>query len=280
MKRGTYLLGRSQDAGLPQAGCYCANCRDARDGRLPRGLAASLAIVDHIARASWIIDATPDFREQLHLLHELAPECSLKGIFLTHAHIGHYTGLMHLGRECMNTRALDVFATSALGAFLSSNGPWSQLVRAGNIRLNQIRPGKAIRLGEALTIEPLLVPHRDEYSDTVAYLMREPAHSLFYCPDIDRWQQWPQDLSEFLSQVNIALLDGTFFSQDELPNRNMAEVPHPLVRDTVAAIAGTKCAVRFIHLNHSNPLNREGAERDWLRSRGFDVAYEGNFWEL
>jgi pyrroloquinoline quinone biosynthesis protein B len=275
-----YLLGTAQDAGLPQAGCYCPNCVDARSGRLPRGFAASLALIDHKSKASWIVDATPDFREQFHMFHEHAPDCELKGILLTHGHVGHYAGLLHLRREAMNTNKLNVYATPSLCSFLASNGPWGQLVKLGNITLNEIYPGQRLKLSSGLFIEPITVPHRAEYTDTVAFLVKGNSKTIFYCPDIDSWDAWVQNLPQFLESVDVALLDGTFFSREELADRNIEEIPHPLVRDTVAKIKGTPCSVFFIHLNHSNPLNRDGAAREWLRSQGMSVAGLGASWEL
>ena len=65
-----------------------------------------------------MIDTTPDFREQLALLHRSAPGCRLAGILLTHAHMGHYTGLIQLGREAWNTQRMPVYAPPRMAAFL------------------------------------------------------------------------------------------------------------------------------------------------------------------
>ena len=148
------LLGSAQDAGIPQAGCYCENCRAVREARAPRGQATCLALVDHAAGACWLIDATPDFREQFALLRELAPGCALRGIILTHAHMGHYAGLVHLGREAMDTRLLPVYASRSMGRFLRHNGPWSQLFETGNIALCEFEPRSALELTPALSVEP------------------------------------------------------------------------------------------------------------------------------
>jgi pyrroloquinoline quinone biosynthesis protein B len=274
------LLGIAQDAGIPQAGCSCPTCTSARQDHTRRQLPASLALIDHAGGASWIVDATPAFPEQLDLLRHYAPECPLAGILLTHAHIGHYTGLMYLGREALNSRRLPVYATPSLCAFLSANGPWSQLVALENIALQPLAPGQPLALAPALAIVPVSVPHRAEFSDTVAFLVQGSQRRLFYCPDIDRWELWGEDLPRFLENVDIALLDGTFFSADELPGRDMNEIPHPLVADTAARIAGATCAIAFIHLNHSNLLLREDAPQRWLAERGMQIGAGGMSFEL
>jgi len=236
--------------------------------------------VDRANCQSWLIDATPDFREQLHALHNLAPECPLAGIVLTHAHVGHYAGLIHLGREVMDTRDMPVYATPRLAGLLRDNAPWSQLVVLHNIELCLLTPGGDTQLGSNLHLTPLLVPHRDELSDTVAFVVRGPDQRLFYCPDIDAWDKWEDDLRGFVAGMDIALLDASFFSADELSGRDISEIPHPLVTDTAERLAGVDCDVRLVHLNHTNPLLASGPERDWLAARGIRVGAFGDRWVL
>jgi len=276
------LLGAAQDAGLPQAGCACARCRAAHTDPSRRQFVVCLGLIDHTSKQMWMIDATPDFREQLALLQQAAPDCRLAGILLTHAHMGHYTGLIQLGREAWNTQQLPVYATPRMCAFLMGNQPWKQLVEFGNIALHPSPPDDPIRLAPGLTATPIPVPHRDEWSDTMAFRIDGPQRSLFYCPDIDDWDRWDRSLPEMLAAVDVALLDGAFFSPAELPGRNIAEIPHPLATDTTerAAAAGTECDVRLIHLNHTNPLWDDGPERAWVAERGVGVGATGDRWVL
>jgi pyrroloquinoline quinone biosynthesis protein B len=266
------LLGNAQDGGVPQAECHCALCTRARTGPALRKWVACLGLVDHIACQSWLIDATPDLREQLSALHSLAPDCPLAGMLLTHAHVGHYAGLIHLGYEAWNTRGLPVYASPRMVSFLRENGPWSQLVALDNVRLRILDPEHEAQLSPNLHVTPVPVPHRDEYSD--------PARRLFYCPDIDGWHGWEHDLKRFVAGMDVALLDGTFFSADELGERDLSHIPHPLVTDTAERLAGVDCDVRLIHLNHSNPLHRPGPERDWLAAQGIGVGGFGARWGL
>jgi pyrroloquinoline quinone biosynthesis protein B len=274
------LLGTTQDGGVPQAGCYCNNCQQARSDPARRQWTVCLGLVDWPAGRSWLIDATPDFREQLHALHTLAPNCPLAGIILTHAHIGHYTGLIHLSREAMSAPAVPVYASPRMITFLSQHAPWSQLVAQKNIAPQRLTAGNKTHLSPSLSLTPYMVPHRQEFSDTLALVIQGPRRSLFFCPDIDSWDRWGYDLRAFLSDIDVALLDGCFFSRSELPGRNLVEIAHPLAPDTAARLDGIDCQVYLIHLNHSNPLLNPGPEREQLAAHGLGVGTFGQRWML
>lgn len=276
------LLGNAQDAGVPQAGCLCPNCRAAWASPALRKYASALGLLDASLGQWFLIDATPDFREQLHLMQVRAPEARWAGILLTHAHIGHYAGLVHVGYEAMATRELPVYATQRMNDFLRTHAPWKQLVTQGNIVLHLLVPNEWRALTPELAIKPLLVPHRDEWSDTVAFIVRGPTRQLLYLPDIDGWQDWEHSLTEVIAEVDIALLDGSFFSPAELPGRDIARIGHPLVTDTAERLAASSkvAEVRFIHLNHSNPLHHAGPEREWLAAHGLKIGEVGDEWEL
>ena len=274
------LLGIAQDGGVPQAGCECPACLAGYTQPESRPLVACLGLIDRRQNAAWLIDATPDFPLQLHRLRQAAPGCTLRGIFITHAHIGHYTGLVHLGREAWNTRRLPVYGSPALGGFLAANAPWDQLLRLENIVFQPLPPETPLALGDGLSLTPVPVPHRGEYSDTLGYAVQGPGRRLFYCPDIDRWEQAGPALQAELHGCDVALLDGTFFSGDELPGRNMAEVPHPPVRAAAPWLRQFGAQIVFTHFNHTNPLLRPGPERDWLAAQGCAAGEGGMAWEL
>jgi len=276
------VLGIAQDAGYPQTNCYRPHCMRAWEREDLRRLASSIAVVDRRAKAKYLFDATPDMREQLYRLHRAAPdgEYSLAGVFLTHAHMGHYTGLMHFGREAAGTSNVPVYAMPRMRAFLANNGPWNQLVDLGNIRLTELGDGKAIRLGESLSVTPFLVPHRDEYSETVGYRIDGPNHSAVFIPDIDKWELWDTDIREIIRDVDYALVDATFFRDGELGGRDMSLIRHPFVAESMALFdtltPGEKSRVIFIHMNHTNPLLIDGSpEQAEVEKRGFRFAREG-----
>jgi pyrroloquinoline quinone biosynthesis protein B len=269
------VLGTAQDGGFPQAGT-----KPGPEWNEERRYAASLAIVDPASGARWLIEATPDFREQLHELDRIAPVNGvpgLAGIFVTHAHVGHYTGLMHLGREIIGARDVPVYAMPRLHAFLSSNGPWDQLVRLNNIALHPLTDGVATRLNERISITPFLVPHRDEYSETVGFRITGPTHTIVFLPDIDKWERWSTPIESVVTDADVAYLDGTFYADGEVPGRAMSEIPHPFIMETMqrfaALPAAVKRKVRFIHLNRTNPVAiPEARERTAVEAAGFGVA--------
>ena len=271
----TVVLGIAQDGGLPQAGCRKACCTSGRHENV-----ASLALVDPGSRRWWLFDATPDFRAQLARMAREAPACSLAGVFLTHAHIGHYTGLMHLGREAMGARDMPVWAMPRMRDYLSANGPWSQLVKLRNIELRPLVADSAVALTASLSVTPFLVPHRDEFSETVGFRIAGAGGSVAFLPDIDKWERWDRRVEGMLHDVNVAYLDGTFFDGAELPGRDMREIPHPYVVETLDRLAplpeATRARVRFIHLNHTNrALDPKSAERLRIKRAGMRVAAEG-----
>jgi pyrroloquinoline quinone biosynthesis protein B len=202
------------------------------------------------------------------------------GVLLTHAHIGHYLGLAFFGYESMSTEGLPVFCTPAMSSFLKANGPWDQLVRYGNIAPVELPPDVPVRLHERLEVTPIRVPHRDEYADTVGWILRGPERTLLYVPDTDRWDTWEPTLIERLEGVDIAVLDATFYSPDEMPDRDVSSIGHPLIVDSMdlleERVRSGELEVYFTHLNHSNlALDPEGNPARTIRERGFEIASEG-----
>lgn len=276
------VLGVAQDAGYPQMNCYREHCMPGWKDYNKRKLATSLGVIDNKNNRKYLFEATPDIKQQMYALHQAAPdpEYKLSGIFLTHAHMGHYTGLMHLGREAAGTKGIPVYAMPKMRQFLRSNGPWSQLVELNNIRLMPLNDNEKTPLGAELNVTPLLVPHRDEYSETVGFLIKGPNKTALFIPDIDKWQKWKTNIAELVTQVDYALLDATFFENGELPNRDMSEVPHPFVEETMSLFGNLskkdKFKVIFIHFNHSNPLlKEESPARKKVNNAGFRYASKG-----
>ncbi len=275
------VLGIAQDGGVPQAGCRRECCADRWGDERRRRHVACLGIVDPRTSQRWIIDATPDFREQLRMLEEVLPSAAAapSGVLLTHAHMGHYTGLVHLGHEAMGARAVPVYAMPRMEAFLEKNGPWDQLVRFGNVALRPMAADEPVRLNPRITVTPFLVPHRDEYSETVGFRIDGPNRSALYIPDIDKWERWDRSVEEAITGVDRAYLDGTFYDANELPGRDLTKILHPFISESLVRFrplpGPQRSKVRFIHLNHTNPALRAGTPaRRAIEEAGFHVAQE------
>jgi pyrroloquinoline quinone biosynthesis protein B len=274
------VLGTIQDAGSPQIGCSKECCSDLFRNPDPTRKVVSLGIIDHQNQLSYLFEATPDLPAQMKTLTQLNSESSreiMDGIFLTHAHIGHYTGLMYLGKEAMDADSLPVYVMPKMSGFLKSNGPWDQLVNRTNIRLQNLAPDSTIVLTSNIKVTPLLVPHRDEYSETVGYRIEGPNRVVLFIPDIDKWSIWGRNIIDEVKKVDYAFLDATFYSGKELGNRDMSQIPHPSVQETMELFENEPLSVRqkiqFIHFNHTNPLLiSESEEHRRVIEQSFGIA--------
>ena len=273
------VLGIAQDGGYPHAGCERRCCANLWKNDSLKKMVSCISVIDPKSGLAWMIDATPDFAKQYHIITK-EHNARLAGIFLTHAHIGHYTGLMHLGREVMGSKNIVVYAMPKMKLFLENNEPWKQLVSLKNIHIIKIEDKKEIILSKNLLIEPFKVPHRDEFSETVGYNIIGPKESLLYIPDIDKWDKWEHDILFWIESTSYALLDGTFYYDGEIPNRNMSEIPHPFIIESMnyfeILLERNQNKIFFIHLNHTNPAIRENsaASRNIIKN-GFNVARKG-----
>lgn len=276
------IIGTAQDGGIPQPNCFCNNCIEAINNPDSKRYASSLGILLPDFKKWYLIDATPDFKDQLLLVNkEQKDSMKLDGIFLTHAHIGHYTGIIFLGREAMSTKELDVFAGEKITKMLTDHAPWKQLIELNNIKINRLKVAEDVSL-EHLTITPIDVPHRNEFSETFAFIISGPNKKILYIPDIDRWEDWDLSLIEMASNVDYCFIDATFYSADELMQlgRNYKEIPHPYITNSMdllqEVVDNKSCEVYFLHFNHTNPvLNSTNSEHANLINRGFKMAKEG-----
>ena len=273
------VLGIAQDGGYPHAGCERSCCKNAWKTDSLRKMVSCIAIIDPRSGLAWMFDATPDFAKQYNIITK-RHGARLAGIFLTHAHIGHYTGLMHLGKEVMGAKNIVVYAMPKMKTFLEQNGPWNQLVSLQNITINRIKDKKEILLARDLIVEPFLVPHRDEFSETVGYNIIGPNESLIYIPDIDKWEKWDHDIRFWVESNSYALLDGTFYYDGEIPNRNISEIPHPFIIESMNYFSDLlkrdQKKIYFIHLNHTNPaINENSAAARHIKFNGFNTARAG-----
>jgi pyrroloquinoline quinone biosynthesis protein B len=286
------VLGTVQDGGMPQAGCSDARCTAARKDPALRRHVASLAIDFRQTDHTYLVDATPDLADQLEEIHtfhhhpaDRVDRMPVDGVLLTHAHIGHYLGMALFGFESINTKDLPTWCSPRMAEYLRTNGPWSQLVRLNNIAIHEFEIGKPFPLEAGVTVTAIKVPHRDEYSDTMGFLIKGPRKTLFYVPDTDTWTTWQTPVTEILKDVDYALLDATFYSPDELPDRDVTKIKHPLMTITMdllePLVKKGRLKVYFTHMNHSNPaLDAGGPAQKAIEARGFKVLRESDEFEL
>ena len=274
------VLGTVQDAGSPHIACKKDCCKELFTNPDKNRMVVSLGLIDPKNKKTYLFEATPDISIQMKYLNNHAifsKKETPDGIFLTHAHIGHYTGLMYLGKEAINANKIEVFTMPKMKIFLENNGPWSQLVNTKNIVLTQIQDQKIIALSNKIKVIPFLVPHRDEYSETVGYKIIGPNKSALFIPDIDKWQKWNTSIVDEILKVDYAFIDATFYDAKEINNRDISEIPHPFIIESMNLFQNLnikeKNKIYFIHLNHTNPaLNENSEEYQEIIEKGFHVA--------
>ena len=272
------VLGTIQDGGIPHMGCNKVCCLKYFKNNTFRVGVSSLGISNLKNETNYLIDATPNINHQLKaLIGTSNPSEKLNGIFLTHAHMGHYSGLLNFGREAMNSKNIPLYLMPRFYNFIQDNGPWNQLVKLENVMLKRIYDREKITLESNLSITPIQVPHRDEYSETVGFLIEGNTKSALYIPDIDKWEKWNNSIVELIKNVDYAFLDGTFYDEKEVNNRDISEIPHPFIIESLELFSSLdkseKNKIYFIHLNHTNPLlNSDSSEYNRVVREGFNVA--------
>jgi pyrroloquinoline quinone biosynthesis protein B len=269
------ILGVVQDGGFPHLGNNKTCCENIQQKKF----VTSIMLINNKNNESYLFDASPDINEQLNFMGDRINK-DLKGIFLTHAHIGHYTGLMFFGKEALNSNLINVFAMPRMKKFLETNGPWSQLVKLNNINLIQIHSESVFSLSDQIRITPFEVPHRGEFSETVGYKIHGPNKTALFIPDIDKWYLWEKSIIDEIREVDYALIDATFYDSKEVNYRDISEIPHPFVIETMSLFKNSskkeKSKIYFIHLNHTNPLlDEKSKEFNDIINKGYNVAYEG-----
>jgi len=277
-----HVLGTAQDGGYPHSGCYKECCSSIWNSPESHRLPASIAVIDQKRNQFYLFDITPNIKEQLYRLEGY--NCELAGVFITHAHIGHYLGLMDLGLEIMNTNNIPVYTMPKMKNFILNNQPMTQLIENKNIKLIEIHNNKDI-LFNNFSVTPFQVPHRNELSETVGFRVLINNKSIIFLPDIDDWHSWDVNLSDFVMNNNILFLDGTFYKKNEIQLRDVSKIPHPEMIDTITRLSDLapsyKKRVHFIHLNHTNDALRENTSAyKHIMKEGFSITSENQIFKF
>ena len=275
-----FVLGNTQDAGAPHIGCEQEFCKKNYNSNQDY-FVTSIAVVDPKSRQFTLFEASPDITSQLNYISNLLFKRFIlpNNIYITHAHIGHYTGLMYLGRESLGASGVNVRVLPKMSDFLKNNGPWNQLIKLNNIYLEEIEFDKISSTFNNIEIIPVQVPHRDEYSETAGYIIKGKNKTALFIPDIDKWERWNKDINEMVKKYDYLLLDATFYDEKEI-NRDINEIPHPLVKESLDLFKNMslndKSKIYFIHMNHTNMmLDPESDLSKSVLSKGFNIARVG-----
>ena len=282
------ILGTLQDGGSPHIGCKKDCCQNLFTNPDPTRKVVSLGLIDYQNKKTWLIEATPDMASQLKMLKQISKFQEAEtpdGIFITHAHIGHYAGLMYLGKEALGAKNIPVYAMPRMKTYLETNGPWSQLVLQKNILIQPLQNDSTLQLSSNFKITPFTVPHRDEFSETVGYKIEGPNKTALFIPDINKWDIWKKSIIAEIAMVDYAFIDATFYDGNEINSRKISEIPHPFVIESMELFknlpASEKKKIYFIHFNHTNPLlNAKSKESEKVRKLGFKIADFGEVIKL
>lgn len=269
------LLGNAQDAGRPQLGCTQKCCEDARCNTELSRMPVSLGL--H-GEQFGIVEATRCIEEQLALMGN--PQ--LSEVWLTHAHLGHIEGLGQFGKESLNSKNIKLRCSNSVMDYVMAHPIWKKLIIRGNLTFAEYFSEQIV---------PLKVPHRSQDFDTYALFFNGKKNNVLFLPDHDTWKETldivgfesPKDWFNSLN-VDIVLLDGTFWNSDELKTRVQANVPHPTVSETLDLIGERSKEdprIIFIHLNHTNPLHYPDSEEyQKVDKMGWEIGYQGMEFDL
>jgi pyrroloquinoline quinone biosynthesis protein B len=297
------VLGAAAGGGLPQWNCGCANCNDARAGRIEPRTQSSVVIGDD--RGQWfLVNASPDLPAQILSFPELHPETGtlrgtpIAGILLTNADLDHVLGLFLLReggrlhvyapnavRETLDnsiglTPVLDSFCGIAwhipsgydFAPLESEHGKSSLFYRAIGL------PGKPPLFAKGKT---------PDETQSVAYqfLEQRTGKRVLVAPDVGECNA---ALSTALQESDAVLFDGTFWSGDELAHvktqaRTAADMGHLTIKDgSLALLGGLRAQHKiYIHINNTNPVLSPGSpEQAAVAAAGIEVGYDGLEFEL
>jgi len=283
------LLGTAQDGGVPHAGCSCPRCMAAHADHSLRRHPVACGIRGSDGSLH-LIEASRSLPDQMRLWAEATGADGVARpdtVSLTHVHLGHIDGLGQFGDEVMGCSGLPLFASPSVIEELGSRGSLSPFSPSEVASMERFQP--SADCGFELEFVP--VPHRDELADTHAIVIRGPIRSLLFLPDHDDWGQTlarhgANSVRQWLSVlgIDIALVDGSFWDSDELSGRDMSQIPHPTVTETIARLGervGEDPEIHFIHLNHSNPLLEPGSNQaEEVSDLGWNVGRQGQHFAL
>lgn len=264
------VLGNAQDGGVPHLGCDCQVCEKARDDREEIKYASSLLLREENEGDGfrYLVDASPDIRHQVR-------GNFLDGVFITHGQLGHINGLLSFGIEVFDSSGLTVHCTEETQDFINKNDPYRLLVDRGNIELNTVEDGNSVDI-QGCKVKFDIIDHHIVTTDTLAFTIEGDEKTLLY---MSTFMEWNDQTESLVENADIAIIDGTFWSADEVGRYE--EIPHPTVEDTIERFEDSDTDIYFTHINHTNPILREDSdERQELEERGFSIVEQGDTFEI
>ncbi len=295
------ILGSAAGGGFPQWNCACPNCHAVRGGQF-RGKArpqTQVAVRTH--DGPWfLLGASPDLRSQIESSPDLHPawmrrNSPISGVVLASADLDHVLGLLLL-RELQPLR---VRATESVIKILRDENSMFRMLN----RVRGLVKWQTIRAGEPFTLQSLTGDGGAIRCSAVAVSSYTPAYAtqqeseeavvgliltsssgatLGFFPQL---AQLTPELKGLFATLDSLLLDGTFWSDDELIRlqgfgqcaQEMGHIPVGGDDGTLRQLAGLSTPRKmYIHINNTNPmLNEASAEHRAVRDAGWELAEDG-----
>jgi pyrroloquinoline quinone biosynthesis protein B len=297
------ILGSAAGGAFPQWNCACANCRAVRAGKFhgkPR--TQTQVALSQDGREWFLLGASPDLRAQIEATPELHPRDGIRqspiaGVVLANADLDHVLGLLLL-RELQPLR---IYATASVRRILCkdnsmfgmlrripSQALWTDFTLGSKFQLCNPAGGNSGLCCQSWSLgthyPAYVTPDRQSQlalgEASLGFAIESPSGSrLAYMPAV------PHLDDRLLPQLNtcdVLLLDGTFWSDDELirvqgGGQTALQMGHVPVESSLVKLAELRRPRKiFLHINNTNPmLDEASAEYRRVRDAGWEVAEDG-----
>jgi pyrroloquinoline quinone biosynthesis protein B len=294
------VLGSAAGGGFPQWNCNCHNCHRLRHNTMNGKARTQSSIAVSTDGKNWLLfNTSPDIRAQLEAFPAIQPkegvrDTGIKAIMLIDSQIDHTTGLLML-RE---GKPLDIYCSDMVKQDLSSGFPLFKMLE-DYCTINH----HSIPLdGSSFTIPgiddlrfythslkskaPPYSPHRHDPhdGDNIGVIIEQisSGKKLYYSPGLGEIEPHVMDA---MQNVDCLLVDGTFWTDDEMPQqgispkkaREIGHLPQSGAGGMIEVLRGVRKARKIlIHINNTNPiLDEDSAQRKTLAAEGIEVAYDG-----
>ncbi len=291
------VLGSAAGGGVPQWNCTCANCTAARAGRLPRRTQSGVAI--GVGDRTLLLNCSPDIGMQIEATPTLQPHAlrgtPISGMLFTDANVDHLGGLATLRQSGDHTFTLR--SSAVVREIAAAQPAFAPFARTPH-RWLAVAPGAACGrtdendpVGAELRVRAVAVPgltpgydgRRSVPGAVTAYAIADVASGakMLFAPvfaDLD------DGLRSEIERVDVAFLDGSFFSDDELAAlglmrkraRELGHLPAGGPGGTLERLAGVRTRIIFTHLNNSNPMLDPSSEAyARIDEFGAEIAFDG-----
>jgi pyrroloquinoline quinone biosynthesis protein B len=300
------VLGAAAGGGFPQWNCNCRNCDGVRSGAIRARPRTQSSIAVSGDGVEWVLcNASPDVLAQIRGFAALQParrlrDTGIRAVVLIDAQIDHTAGLLLLREGA----PLDVYCTPQVRDDLTGGHPvfrvlehfcgvdWHPIGADPKVAFSvDGAPGLAFTAVPLKSKPPPYSPHRHEprAGDNIGLRVVDlrTRRSLFYAPGLAEIEP---HVRGFLAEADCLMLDGTFWSDDELirlgvSTQRAADMGHLAQRgpggmlETLTSVPARRKVL--IHINNTNPILDEGSpERAQVDAAGIEVAYDGMEIEL